>query len=41
MEKAYRRARRNASIETGLAENVFSEDCPWTFEQSMQEQLEA
>jgi hypothetical protein len=41
MEKGYRRARRSASIETGLAESAFPVDCPWTFEQAMQERLEA
>jgi hypothetical protein len=41
MEKAYRRVRRNARIETSLTESVFPMDCPWTFEQAMPERLEA
>jgi hypothetical protein len=41
MEKGYRRARCSARIETGLAESAFPVDCPWTFEQAMQERLEA
>ncbi len=37
MVSAYRYARRHAAIETGLPEDTFPIDCPWTFEQAMQE----
>jgi Domain of unknown function DUF29 len=33
---AYRYARREAAIETGLALDSFPADCPWTFDQAMQ-----
>ncbi len=32
---AYRHARREAAIETGLALDNFPPDCPWTFDQAM------
>jgi len=32
-EKAYRRARKLASVETGLKLSRFPEQCPWTLEQ--------
>ena len=35
---AYRRARRTASLETGLPERTFPPDCPWSFEQAMQDE---
>ena len=34
---AYRRARRQASLETGRGEAVFPEACPWPFAQMMAE----
>ncbi|MEC4592776.1 MULTISPECIES: DUF29 domain-containing protein [Nitrospirillum] len=34
---AYRRAHRQASVETGYPENRFPESCPWTFSQFMAE----
>ncbi len=37
MAKAYRRARRAASTETDPAESTFPADCPWTFDEAMQE----
>jgi predicted nucleic acid-binding Zn-ribbon protein len=37
--KAYSRARRSASVETGLPESTFPTDCPWTFDQAMGEDL--
>jgi len=33
MQAAYRDARRNAVVETGLSESVFPADCPWTVTQ--------
>jgi hypothetical protein len=36
MTKAYRYARREAAIETGIAPDTFPLHCPWTFEQAMQ-----
>ncbi len=36
MATAYRRARRNAALETDLPETTFPADCPWTFDQAMQ-----
>lgn len=33
MTSAYRYARRKASVETNIAEDVFPLDCPWSFEQ--------
>lgn len=33
--QAYRYARRDAAGETGLAESVFAAECPWSFEQIM------
>ncbi len=36
MATAYRRARRNAALETDLPESTFPADCPWTFDQAMQ-----
>lgn len=35
MATAYRRTRREARAETGLPEATFPADCPWTFEQMM------
>jgi len=32
-QTAYRDARRDAAVETGLSDNVFSTDCPWTAKQ--------
>lgn len=32
---AYRYARRDAAIETGMPEEVFAADCPWSFAQIM------
>ncbi|WP_415510078.1 DUF29 family protein [Acetobacter sp.] len=37
VETAYRRARRDAALETGLSENTFPTACPWTFSQMMDE----
>ncbi|EQD53502.1 protein containing DUF29 [mine drainage metagenome] len=34
---AYRRARRQASLETGLREDAFPPACPWPFERMMAE----
>jgi len=34
---AYRRARRDAELETGIAESVFPQTCPWSFDQIMDE----
>jgi len=34
---AYRRARRDAALETGLSENTFPSSCPWTFDQMLDE----
>lgn len=36
--KAYRRARRTASNETGLLESALPSECPWTFDHAMQDQ---
>ncbi|MBF0137892.1 MAG: DUF29 domain-containing protein [Magnetococcus sp. DMHC-1] len=33
ISSAYRRARRQASAETGHPENLFPDICPWSFEQ--------
>jgi Domain of unknown function DUF29 len=33
IQTAYRDARRDAAVETGLSDDVFSTDCPWTAEQ--------
>jgi hypothetical protein len=38
MASAYRYARRNVAIETGFPEDTFPIDCPWTFEQAMQDE---
>lgn len=35
METAYRRAARQARVETGLAASTFPDACPWPFEQAM------
>ena len=35
VRKAYLYAHRKAAIETGLAEEVFPAQCPWTFELAM------
>lgn len=37
VETAYRRARRDAALETGLSENTFPTVCPWSFSQMMDE----
>ncbi|WP_194300495.1 DUF29 domain-containing protein [Acetobacter farinalis] len=37
VETAYRRARRDAALETGLSENTFPSTCPWLFNQMMDE----
>jgi len=37
VETAYRRARRDAALETGLSENTFPSTCPWLFSQMMDE----
>jgi hypothetical protein len=37
VETAYRRARRDAALETGLSENTFPTACPRTFSQMMDE----
>ncbi|MBS0961469.1 DUF29 domain-containing protein [Acetobacter thailandicus] len=37
VETAYRRARRDAALETGLSENTFPSTCPWFFNQMMDE----
>jgi ribosomal protein L29 len=39
LEKAYSYARDEAAIETGTDLDSFPPDCPWTFEQAMQDQL--
>ena len=41
MQTAYRYARRDAVVATGLAESSFPADCPWTFDQAMQDELKA
>ena len=38
MTTAYRRARRTASNKTGLLESALPDECPWTFDQAMQDQ---
>ncbi len=40
LPEAYRMARRQASIETGIPEGNFPEECPWTFESAVGEDLE-
>jgi len=37
MADAYRRARRSAAAETDLPDITFPTECPWTFEQAMQD----
>lgn len=37
VETAYRRAHRDAALETGLSENTFPSTCPWLFSQMMDE----
>jgi len=34
---AYRRARRDAALETGFREDTFPADCPWSFSQMMED----
>lgn len=34
---AYRYARRDAAVETGIAVTTFAPECPWTFDQIMDE----
>ncbi len=41
MKIAYPLARRTASIETDLTLSTFPAECPWTFEQAMQEEAPA
>jgi hypothetical protein len=41
MQTAHRYARRDAVVATGLAESSFPADCPWTFDQAMQDELKA
>jgi hypothetical protein len=41
MQTAYRRARRSAERETGLSASTFPPECPWTFEQTMEQELKA
>ena len=36
---AYRRARRSASVETGLPDSVFPDECPWTFDEAMESDI--
>jgi hypothetical protein len=36
METAYRQARRDAAVETGIDLATFPVQCPWTFDQAMQ-----
>jgi Domain of unknown function DUF29 len=38
LDTAYRSAGREAAIETGLPLATFPAECPWTFEQAMQEE---
>lgn len=37
VETAYRRARRDSALETGLPEHTFPSTCPWLFSQMMDE----
>lgn len=37
IDTAYRRARRDAALETGLSESTFPAMCPWSFSQMMAE----
>lgn len=37
MAGAYRRARREAAIETELAEAIFPKECPWTWAEAVDE----
>jgi hypothetical protein len=37
LASAYRTARRDAAIETGLPLATFPPACPWTFEQAMRD----
>lgn len=37
IDTAYRRARRDAALETGLAESTFPASCPWSFGQMVAE----
>jgi len=37
IDTAYRRARRDAALETGLSESTFPSACPWLFSQMMDE----
>ena len=37
MTRAYRKAIRDAGLETGLSDSTFPTTCPWTFEQIMDE----
>jgi hypothetical protein len=40
MTRAYRRARLQASVQTGLAEETFPENCPYTFDDLMTRSFE-
>jgi len=37
IDTAYRRARRDAALETGFPESTFPASCPWAFSQMMDE----
>jgi hypothetical protein len=37
LSTAYRRARRDAALETGFPESTFPAECPWAFDQMMAE----
>jgi predicted nucleic acid-binding Zn-ribbon protein len=37
IDQAYRRARRDAELETGIAESTFPATCPWPFDRIMDE----
>jgi len=37
IDTAYRRARRDAALETGLSESTFPTTCPWSFTDMMDE----
>jgi hypothetical protein len=36
---AYRRARRSASVETGLPDSAFPLECPWTFGEAIESDI--
>ncbi|WP_143221517.1 DUF29 domain-containing protein, partial [Acetobacter syzygii] len=39
IDTAYRRARRDAALETGFSESTFPSVCPWSFNQMMDEEF--